>query len=190
MRRALGSIGSACAFLLALWPMPAFAAQAGQAPIAESTITATATIEALDQKTRTITLKRTTGGSIEIKAPDEMQGFNSLRVGDEVTATYFEAAVISLRKPGDPVSPSDPITITQRKDRAPGSVTRREQSLTVSVQAIDAKVPSITVTNPSGKVVTLTVRDPKQLQNLKVGETVDVRYYESLLINVARPPKR
>ncbi len=185
MRRALGFIG-----LLGLWTTAVVAGQVGQTPIAESTVTATATIEAIDQKTRTITLKRASGGSVEIKAPDEMQGFNSLRAGDEVTATYFEAAVISLRKPGDPVTASDPITMTQRKDRAPGSVTRREQSFTVAIQAIDAKAPSITVRNPNGRIVTLTVQDPKQLQNLKAGDSVDVRYYESLLINVARPPKQ
>jgi hypothetical protein len=34
------------------------------------------------------------------------------------------------------------------------------------------------------------VEDPAQLKNLKVGETVDVRYYESLMIKVARPPEK
>jgi hypothetical protein len=33
------------------------------------------------------------------------------------------------------------------------------------------------------------VGDATQLQNLKIGDTVDVTYYEALLINVARPPK-
>jgi hypothetical protein len=35
----------------------------------------------------------------------------------------------------------------------------------------------------------LGVRDPKNLQGLKVGDTVDVTFYESLLVKVARPPK-
>jgi Cu/Ag efflux protein CusF len=32
----------------------------------------------------------------------------------------------------------------------------------------------------------MAVRDQKQLQNLKVGDKVDVTYYESLLVKVTR----
>jgi hypothetical protein len=34
------------------------------------------------------------------------------------------------------------------------------------------------------------VSDPKQLQAVKVGDTVDLTYVESLLINVAPPPRK
>jgi hypothetical protein len=88
------------------------------------------------------------------------------------------------------VASSPPTTITTRKDHTPGSTTRREQTFTVTIQAIDAKAPSLTVKNPKGENVTLAVEDPAQLKNLKVGETVDVRYYESLMIKVARPPEK
>ena len=37
--------------------------------------------------------------------------------------------------------------------------------------------------------VTLAVQDPKRLEALKVGDTVDVTYFESLMISVSRPPK-
>jgi hypothetical protein len=39
------------------------------------------------------------------------------------------------------------------------------------------------------RVVALALRDAKQVQNLKAGATVDVTYFESLLIKVARPPR-
>ena len=50
-------------------------------------------------------------------------------------------------------------------------------------------MPSVTVKGPQGRVVALAVNDAKQLQNLKVGDTVDVTYYESLLVKVSRPSK-
>ena len=53
----------------------------------------TATIEAVDTTNRTVTVKRTDGTSAEIKAPKEMQGFNTLKVGDRVTATYYEVVL-------------------------------------------------------------------------------------------------
>jgi hypothetical protein len=33
-------------------------------------------------------------------------------------------------------------------------------------------------------------RDPKQLENVKAGDMLDVTYYESLLVKVSRPPKK
>jgi hypothetical protein len=182
MRRTVGVV--CCASLLAFFPM---LASTEQEPAPESPVTRTATIEAIDKATRTITLKGPTG-SVEIKAPEQMEGFNSLKVGDQVTATYFSAFAVNLRKPGEPAAAAPPVTTTQRKERTPGSETRREQTFTGTVEAIDPKGPSVTVKGPQGRVVPLALRDRSLLQNVKIGDTVDVTYYESLLIKVARPP--
>jgi hypothetical protein len=80
-------------------------------------------------------------------------------------------------------------TSTQRKDGTPGSETRREQTFPVTVTALDSTAPSITVKGPKGRVMALAVRDPTQLQGVKVGDTVDVTYYESLLVKIGRPEK-
>ena len=163
----------------------------GQQPAPDPTpITRTATIEAIDTANRTVTLKGPAGNSFDVKAPDQMEGFNSLKVGDQVTATYVTAVAVSLRKPGAP-APADlpPTTVTQRKDRTPGSETRREQAFSGKVDAIDVKALSLSVREPHGRVVPLTVSDAAQLRNLKTGDNVDVTYYESLLIKVDRPQK-
>ena len=156
--------------------------------ISESTpITVTATIEAVDKATRVVTLTAANGNRIEIKAPDEMEGFNSLKAGDRVSATYWQAVALSVRKPGAAAPSSEPMVTTARKDRTPGSETRKQQTFTATVSALDLKAPALTMKDPRGRLVTLAVRDAKQLQNLNVGDTVDVTYYESLLIKVARP---
>jgi hypothetical protein len=152
--------------------------------------TITATIEAIDKASRVVTLKGPEGNSVDVKAPDQLEGFNSLRVGDEVTATYFAAVMIRARKPGDPVATGEPATTVRRTERTPGSDTRQERTFTVTVEAVDAKAPSLRVKGPQGRVATMAVADPKQLQNLKVGDTVDLTYYESLLVKVGRPAKK
>jgi hypothetical protein len=152
--------------------------------------TVTATIEAIDKANRVVTLKGPEGNSFDVKAPDQMEGFNSLKVGDEVTANYFAAVMIRARKPGDPASTGEPATTVRRTDRTPGSETRQERTFTVTVEAVDLKAPSLRVKGPQGRVVTMAVTDPKQLQNLKVGDTVDLTYYESLLVKVGRPAKK
>jgi hypothetical protein len=175
-----------CAIVLG-WVPPAAGAQT---PVPGSTsVTVTATIAAIDQEKRAVTLKAPDGKTIDVTASEQVEGFRSLRVGDQVTATYFDAIAIGVRKPGDPAPASAPTTITVRKDRAPGSETRREQTLRGTIEAVDAAAASVRVKGPQQRVVTLAVRDPTQLQNVKPGDTVDVTYYESLLVTVARPKK-
>lgn len=177
-----------CAAMIGLFPTRSSTAQRGvyEAP----PVTVTASIEAIDKATRVVTLKGPKGNSIDVKTSDQMEGFGRLKVGDQVSATYFEAIVLEMRKPGSPPSSSAPVTSLTRKDRKPGAEVRREQTVTVTVQAIDATAPSVTVKGPEGRVLTLPVGDPKQLQNVKVGDTVAVRYYESLLVNVTPAPKK
>lgn len=163
--------------------------QTGGAPktIAEATpVTLTGTIEKIDKATRTVTVKGQSGHSIEINAPAAVQGFDTLKVGDKVSATYYEALAVQLRKPGDPPPPPDPIVTTQRKELTPGSETRRQQTFAVTVEAVDPKAPSIRVKGPQGRVVTLSVKDPKQLERVKPGDTIDVTYYEALMVKIAR----
>ena len=97
---------------------------------------------------------------------------------------------MSLRKPGA-AAPAEmpPTTTARRKDRTPGSETRREQTFSGKIDAIDVKALSLSVREPHGRVVPLTVSDAAQLQHLKTGDNVDVTYYESLLIKVDRPQK-
>ena len=175
-----------CAALWLFHPL----ASAGQQPVSQSTTVAlTATIESIDKANRTVTLKKSDGSSLEIQAPNEMQGFDALKVGDQVTATYYEAVVVSLRKPGDPAPATQPTTVIERKERKPGSESRRQQTFRVTVESIDPKAPSLTVKGPKGRIEVLKVQDPKALQNIKAGDSLDVTYFESLLVNVTRPAK-
>ena len=182
MTKALGFV---CTLVLMVHSVGVFARQA---PASQSTATVTATIESIEKETRTVRLKRPDGTSVDVEAPDQMEGFNSLRVGDQVTATYNEMIVISLRKPGDPDT-SAPSTTTQRKDRQPGSETRRQRTLIGSVDSIDQKMRSLTLKTSQGRLVVLPVADAKQLQGIKVGDSIGATYYESLLIKVERPRK-
>jgi hypothetical protein len=181
MAKALGLV--CCASLLMF---QAIVVTARQAPAADSPVTLTATIEAIDKETRTVTLKRPTGTSVQIKAPDQMEGFYSLRVGDQVTATYYEMVVINLRKPGDPNTSTPPVTTTQRKDRTPGSETRRQRTVNGTIEAIDEKTRAVTMKTSEGTLLMLPTVDAKQLTGLKAGDTIAATYYESLFIKVAR----
>ena len=87
-----------------------------QGPVYESApVTRTATIQSIDKTNRVVTLKGEKGSDIEVTVPSQMEGFNSLRVGDQVSATYYDAVALSIRKPGDPV-PAAPYTSVPAKE--------------------------------------------------------------------------
>ena len=155
------------------WP---FRLQRSPQSLRSKPVTVSATIEAIDPATRVVTLKGPEGNSVDVTAPEQMEGFKKLKVGDQVTATYFGALAVRVRKPGDPAPSTEPSTTTSRKERTPGSETRRQQTFTVTVEAVDPAAPSVTVKGPKGRVVTLAVSDPKNLENVKAGDTVDVTY--------------
>jgi hypothetical protein len=151
--------------------------------------TLTATVVLVEKGSRIVTLKTSAGNWLHVTAPDEMEGFDTLKVGDVVTATYFKAVAVRLRKPGDAPPPAAPTTIVRRKDDTPGSRTMREQSVRATVATVDPSAPSLEVKTADGEVRSLEVTDAAQLKNIKAGDTLDVTYYESLLVSVAHPKK-
>jgi hypothetical protein len=162
---------------------------AAQAVYESTPKTLVATIAVIEKDSRVVTLKTSAGNWLHVTAPDEMEGFNRLKVGDVVTATYFEAIAVRLRKPDDPLPPANPTTIVKRRDDTPGSRTMKEQSIRATVKTVDQAASSLTVTTAAGEERSLTVTDPAQLKPIKAGDTIDVTYYESLLVSVARPAK-
>jgi Cu/Ag efflux protein CusF len=175
-----------CLLLAALAGVSAMA----QGAVYESVpVTRTATIQSIDKTTRVVTLKGEKGSDIEVTVPPQLEGFNSLKVGDHVSATYYDAVALNIRKPGDP-APAAPVTSVQRKEGTPGSQTRKEQTFTAIVDAVDPSAPSVRLKGPQGRVVTLAVRDAAQLKNIKAGDAVDVTYYQSLMVKVSPAPKK
>lgn len=55
---------------------------------------------------------------------------------------------------------------------------------------MDLAAPSLTVKTTDGTERTMKVTDAAQLKAVKVGDALDVTFYESRLVSVARPPKK
>lgn len=58
------------------------------------------------------------------------------------------------------------------------------------MEAIDPKKTFVTLKGPQGKVVDVKVRDPKNLENVKVGDQVAITYTEALAISVEKPKEK
>ena len=80
---------------------------------------------------------------------------------------------------------------TVMKDSAPGKATMaQERTITATVVAIDAAQRQVTLKGPKGKVVPLTVGpDVRNLEQVKVGDRVAVRYLEALSLTLKKDGK-
>lgn len=63
-----------------------------------STVFATARVDAIDRKARTVTITGPRGRSVAVKVPDDSPTFDQIKKGDLVSITYFEGLAMALRK--------------------------------------------------------------------------------------------
>lgn len=151
-------------------------------------ISETFTIVAIDFKTRLVTLKDKDGLSDTIYAGPDVQRFDALKVGDKVTFRYYESVVYAIQKPGAtaPAVIGDVATVRSTGAK-PGGTISRQMTATVTLEAIDLKIPSVTIKMDDGSRSSFKVEDKKNLEGVKVGDRVQITYTQALAISVQAP---
>lgn len=170
------------AVLVAL-PLAALA----QKPVTETeAIELTTKIEAIDHSARLVTLKDKDGESETIYCGPEVKRFDELKVGDTITLRYYESIAYAIRKPGQPsgLPAATGPKVTRSQGPRPGGTIAQQETATVTVKAIDAKVPSITVLTEDGRTVSFKVEDKKNLKDVRAGDKVEITYTEAVMISV------
>ena len=168
-----------------IWVTAAALPQA-QAPVTKANVVkVTATIQAIEAGTRTITLRDDKGNEDSYSVGPAVQRFNELKVGQKVNITYYESIVFQLLKPGEPGSgESLEVGLNRAKSALPAGTVATQDKATVTVKAVDPAVPSITVTTADGRVVTRKVEDKKNIANVKPGDKIDITYTRAVLASV------
>jgi hypothetical protein len=159
---------------------------AGQVKSQSEMATTTVTIVAIDQTNRIVTVKATDGHTESVYAGPDVKRFNELKVGDRVTVRYHESVVFAVRKPGDPAPASqggDP-KVTRNAGPKPGATVSRQMTATVTIQAIDLSVPSVTIKGQDGAISSFKVEDKKNLEGFKVGDQVQITYTQAYAVSV------
>jgi hypothetical protein len=75
-------------------------------------------------------------------------------------------------------------TLTRGTGAKPSATVAQQLMATVTVKAIDPKVPSLTVTTEDGNTMSFKVDDKKNIQNVKVGDRVEITYTAAVMITV------
>jgi Cu/Ag efflux protein CusF len=146
------------------------------------------TVTAVDKENKTITIKGSRGRTITFDVQDPTK-LETVKVGDPVIGTYAEAIAVQV-KPAGSATPSTTVTESQAGSKPgdnPAGVVRREITLVGKIVKIDTKAQRVTLEGPKGGQETIKVKDPKNLEGVKVGDLVEVRYMQALVVALDKP---
>jgi hypothetical protein len=200
-RKVLGSIGAFMVTItgcglhqVATPPPPVAAAAVTEKPgavVDESVVSAAATVVKVDQKKRIVTLKNANGEIFDVQVGDEVKNLPQVHKGDHVVVSYYERVAITVRKPGEakPGIESADTMATAKPGEKPAGVAAHQTTLVATVVGLDKKKSTVTLKGPRGKTVTVTAREPRRLENVKVGDLIEVIYTEAVAISVEKASK-
>jgi hypothetical protein len=160
----------------------------GQAVVSSETMTAS--VVKVNQKTREVTVKTEDGIEHSFVAGDDVKNLAQVKKGDIITAVYTEAIAYEVKKHGTTGMQTTTATASAKPGEKPAGAVAQQTTVTVTITAIDTKAPTVTFMGPKGNKETVKVRDPKNLNGVKVGDMVDITYTEALAIKVDEAPKK
>jgi Cu/Ag efflux protein CusF len=148
-------------------------------------VTITASVEAVDQAERTVTLKGPRGNVVELPVSEKVKNLDKIKVGDMVAVRYFEALSLELKKNGGGIRER---SVREGKETAkpgeqPAAGAARQVTVIADVVGVDPKRQTVTLRGPK-RTVDLKVKDPNQLKLVKVGDQVEATYTEAVAVSV------
>jgi Cu/Ag efflux protein CusF len=166
--------------------------QAGALPSYEEarTETATAVVKAIDQKTRRVTLLEQDGTTLTFVAGPAVRNLPQVQVGDTVKVTYTASIAIQVKR-ADGTAPdvqaAAEVTRAPQGEMPAGAIAG-VVTASATIVAIDRTTNRVTLRGPEGNFRLVQAKDPKNLENVQVGDMVYATYTESLGISVERIP--
>lgn len=159
--------------------------------ISENLVSATAVVKKIDLKTRKVTLERADGSHITIVAGDAVRNLDQVKVGDTVTAGFYESVAYAVKKPGDaaPGTVMAEEAARAKPGEKPGAAGARVTTVTAKITGIDKAAGTVTLEGPDGESTTVKARDPKNLERVTVGDLVEITLTEAVAVSV-EPQKK
>ena len=176
-------------FLAAALALPAVSMAADKPVTKSESIEAKATVVAVNQQTRMVTLQGADGKKFDVQAGSHVEHLDQVKPGDVVAVTYTESLAFQVVKKGEkPSGVSESVT----KEAGSGGEVGRTATTWFKIAAYDQDTHVLWVTTAKGLTKKITVQDPKaqaKLAKLSPGNTVKVTYTESLAIKLEKIAK-
>jgi hypothetical protein len=158
----------------------------------ERTTQVTATVEAVDQEKRIITVKGPEGNIFDITAGDRVKNLAQVKVGDTMEVTYYESVAVKVFKAGEMPQGNSATVAAERLAKPgekPSGIVGAQATITAVVESISPKKTTVTLKMSDGKYKVVKIQDKKNLDNVKVGDEVQITVTEALAVAV-KPAKK
>jgi hypothetical protein len=165
---------------------PAAAPVAGT--VGDETVTATATVRSVNMKTRHVTLENPDGKRFTVVAGPDVRNLAQVKKGDVLRITYRESVAYQVNKPGKAMPGTSTSTDVSRAPLGakPGGSVTNTVTVRATIAAIDKAKSEVSLRNAQDKVTVVKVKDPTKLDQVAVGDIVDITYTEALAIAVEK----
>src|SRR3954453_2563861 len=109
------------------------------------TKTVTVTVEAIERGKREMEVKKEDVTHDVLYVPATVKRFDTLKVGDKITAKYYENMVLRLKPEGEKDADTSNSALT-RSEVTTAATNAQQTTFTATITAIDLKAPSVTFT--------------------------------------------
>ena len=153
----------------------------------ESLITLNATVTAIDQATREVTLADAEGNSHVITASEDVKNLAQVEVGDQLDVAYYESVTFEKLAPGADSAQLATAAVagTAAPGEKPAAAAQRELSFVATVEAIDKDAETVDLKGPEGNTRTVHVRNPDNLDKVAVGDELLITLTQAIAVAVS-----
>jgi hypothetical protein len=181
---------ASAAFCVLALALAACASGQQPGPSREETVLKTvhARVEAIDRKTRVVTLVNAVGEKVVFRADDGVRNLDQVKVGDVVVGELQQTLLVELRAATEEEQrvPAQVAEVAARAEpgQRPAGVFVRQVRALFTIAEIDKAAGGGTLRDAEGRLQFVKARDPSVLDRVRVGDTVVVTYTEALRLQV------
>ena len=148
----------------------------------------TATVEAIDRETRTVTLVMPDGARAEYQAGPEVANFDQMKAGDRLRVVAIEAIAVALRKGDEPAEDGAAVGgALAPLGEKPGMLIGGAVEVHATIQSLDMEARTATLEMPDGSTKTVKVREDVDMAQAAVGDKVSIKLVKALAVVVQAP---
>ncbi len=148
----------------------------------------TATVKAVDVANRRITVVGPNQKVSTFDVDPAVERLREIKPGDKIEMQYYQSLAFVVREPTaqEKQDPRSVTSVAGRNSKAlpPGMGAARTVHTIVTIEGIDKTNQTVTIRNPEGRVVEVGVMEPKNLDRVKIGDTIAVTFTERLAVGI------
>jgi hypothetical protein len=157
---------------------------------ASQSVLVSALVEAVDQETRVVTLRKSNGEAITFTAGDDVRNLAQVSVGDHLTAEYVETvSIVVMAADGlEPEAAEVAAMARAEEGDMPGFAAMDAVVITATVEEINLEMNTFKLKGPAGEINEYTARNPQNLKRSAVGDLVVMTITSAVAIVVEEHP--